>query len=143
MAFEGGCLCGSIRYAIDRKYLNALHCYCSMCRKAHGTAFSTHVGARRDQVRWLTGESLLTVYESSPGASRQFCVRCGTHLLVLGQAGPDIAGIPAGTLDGDPPIHITGHMYAEDRVSWYHIADDLPQYPQWPPGVGPKAPDIG
>ena len=66
MAFVGGCLCGACRYEIDRKYLNAIHCYCGMCRKAHGTAFSTHVALRRDQFRWLEGEPQVVPYESSP-----------------------------------------------------------------------------
>ena len=50
MSFTGGCLCGGMRYEIRRKYLNAIHCYCAMCRKAHGTAYSTHVAARPDHL---------------------------------------------------------------------------------------------
>ena len=62
MAFEGGCLCGSIRYAIDRRHLNALHCYCSMCRKAHGAAFATFVTIPKAQFHWISGEDDLVVY---------------------------------------------------------------------------------
>lgn len=139
MSFTGGCLCGAIRYELQRKSLKAIHCYCSMCRKAHGTAFSTHVVARPNQLNWAQGKTLLKAYESSPGAYRAFCERCGTHLLVHGQTGDDTVAVPAGTLDGDPPLTILGHMYTENLVSWFHISDDLPQYLQWPPGAGPNA----
>ena len=135
--FTGGCLCGVLRYEIDRRFLNAMHCYCGMCRKAHGTAFSTHLIMRPEQLRWTREELALCAYESSRDAYRAFCPRCGTHLLVHGQTGDDSIAVPAGTLDGDPPLTILGHMYTEALVSWHHISDDLPQHERWPPGFGP------
>jgi hypothetical protein len=134
--FAGGCLCGANRYEIDRRHLNAMHCYCEMCRKAHGTAFSTHLIVRPGQLRWISGGDLIP-YESSPDAYREFCPTCGTHLVVHGQSGDDTLAIPAGTLDGKPPVTIIGHMYTGELVPWYRITDDLPQHERWPPGYGP------
>ena len=45
-----------------------------------------------------------------------------------------VAG-PVGTLDGDPELTVTGHIFVREKVSWFEIADDLPQHPGWPPGV--------
>ena len=134
--YSGGCLCGAITYEIDRTHLNAIHCYCGMCRKAHGTAFSTHAIARPDQVAWKPGEEALVTFESSPGAYRKFCPHCGTHLAVHGQSGDGTVAIPAGTLDGNPELTIVGHMYTDALVDWFTIEDTLPQYAQWPPGYG-------
>jgi hypothetical protein len=134
--FAGGCLCGANRYEIDRRHLNAMHCYCELCRKAHGTAFSTHLIVRPGQLRWISGGDLIP-YESSPDAYREFCPTCGTHLVVHGQSGDDTLAIPAGTLDGKPPVTIIGHMYTGELVPWYRIIDDLPQHERWPPGYGP------
>ncbi len=138
MSFSGGCLCGHIRYQIRRERLNAIHCYCGMCRKAHGTAFSTHCVVPPGQLLWSHSGSRRVAYTSSPGACREFCPHCGTHLLVHGQSGDGNLAVPAGTLDGDPELTLLGHMFTEECVSWYHIADDLPQYKQWPPGYGPS-----
>lgn len=138
MSFDGGCLCGAVRFRVGRRHLNAMHCYCGMCRKAHGTAFSTHAMARPDQLEWLAGRNTLVEFESSPGAVRAFCPGCGTHILVHGQSGDDSYAIPAGTLDGDPPLTLVGHMFTADMVSWMCIDDDLPQYEGWPPGFGPN-----
>ena len=137
MPFPGGCLCGVVRYEIHRKHLNAMHCYCAMCRKAHGTAFSTHVMSSPEQLHWIQGESNLVKYESSPNAYREFCPICGTHVLVHGQSGDDTLPLPSGTLDGDPDLTLLGHMFTEACVSWYKITDDLPQHDTWPPGFGP------
>ncbi len=135
MGFEGGCLCGAVRYVIERRHLNAMHCWCGMCRRAHGTAFSTHVVARPEQVRWI-GAASLSTFASSGRGRREFCPDCGTHLRVHGQTGDDTIAVPAGTLDGDPPITLLGHMFLADRVHWLELDDDLPRYAGWPPGYG-------
>lgn len=139
MAFTGGCLCGAIRYQIERARLKAMHCYCEMCRRAHGTAFSTHCIVPPAQLHWLTGHNLRHAYESSPGAYREFCLHCGTHLLVHGQSGDGNLAVPAGTLDGDPPLILLGHMFTSECVRWYQIDDSLPQHKTWPAGFGPDA----
>lgn len=137
MSFTGGCLCGALRYRVGRRYLNAMHCYCGMCRRAHGTAFSTHFVVRPDQFAWTAGEDLRVVYASSADGRREFCPRCGSHVLVHGQSGDGNLAIPAGTLDGDPPLTLRGHMFVADCVGWYRIPDDgLPRFAAWPPGFG-------
>ena len=32
----GGCLCGAVRYEVDRPLRDVVLCHCAMCRKAHG-----------------------------------------------------------------------------------------------------------
>ncbi len=140
MSFTGGCLCGAIRYGIERNHLNAIHCHCAMCRRAHGGAFSTHVVMRADQLHWTRGSARLVPYASSMSGRREFCPDCGTHLLVHGQTGDATVSVPAGTLDDRPPLTILGHMYTEARVPWYVIRDSLPQHRRWPRGFGPETP---
>jgi hypothetical protein len=130
---EGGCLCGAVRYSVSRSYLSASNCYCAMCRKAHGGPFSTHIPMRRDQFQILKGE--LKTYKSSLNGRREYCPDCGTHILVHGQVADGSVAVPVGTLDGDPPVKVTNHIFIKDRVSWYSILDELPQYDGWPPGV--------
>ncbi|MEM9622087.1 MAG: GFA family protein [Pseudomonadota bacterium] len=136
MAYHGSCLCGAIEYTIERTRLNAMHCYCAMCRKAHGTAFSTHCIVPPQQLHWTLQHTQRVAYQSSHSGWREFCPHCGTHLLVHGQSGDGNLAVPAGTLDGNPGLNILGHMYTSERVSWFPITDALPQYDTWPPGFG-------
>ncbi|MFP8879540.1 MAG: GFA family protein, partial [Myxococcota bacterium] len=53
----GSCLCGSIRYETDVTVGPLGHCHCQMCRKAHGSAFSSIVASDRSGFRWSAGES--------------------------------------------------------------------------------------
>ncbi len=132
--YTGGCLCGAVRYRIERKHLNAIHCHCSMCQRVHGGAYSTHIAMRPEQLIWEQGLETLVSYESSPGGFRKFCPVCGSQILVHGQTGDDSPAIPAGTLDGDPVLTILGHMFVDDTLSWAEPADDLPRHAGWPPG---------
>ena len=133
--YTGGCLCGAVRYRIERKFLNAMHCHCSMCQRVHGGAYSTHVTARPDQLIWEQGLSTLVAYQSSAQGVRKFCPQCGSQMLIYGQTGDATQAVPAGTLDGDPPLTVRGHMFASDALGWAQPEDGLPRYPGWPPGL--------
>ena len=136
MSFTGGCLCGAIRFEISSKYLNAMKCYCEMCRKAHGGAYSTHIVVRPERIAWIKGADTLTAYKSSENGFREFCPACGTHIKIHGQTGDDTIAIPAGTVDGKPEVTLLGHMFTADLVPWHQITDDLPAHSGWPPGFG-------
>ena len=129
----GGCLCGQVRYQIKRSHIMAMHCYCGMCRKAHGGAFSTHAPMRRDQFELTRGS--LKRYASSNAGVREFCADCGSHILVHGQTADGTVAVPLGTFDGDPEVSLAGHIFVKDKVGWFEISDDLPQFDGWPPGV--------
>ncbi len=37
--------------------------------------------------------------------------------------------IPLATLDDDPETQPVAHLYVKSKVTWFDIADTLPQYP--------------
>jgi hypothetical protein len=88
---------------------------------------------RRDQFILTAG--VLQPYASSTKGVREYCPSCGTHVLVHGQTSDDSVAVPVGTLDGDPDVSVTSHIFVKDKVSWFEINDDLPQFDAWPPGV--------
>jgi hypothetical protein len=133
MLHAGGCLCGSVSFEVDRSYLSAVNCYCGMCRRAHGGAYSTHVPMRRDQFKLVSGE--LETFASSSEGIREFCRRCGAHVLVHGQTSDNSIAVPAGLFAKDTPVSTTAHIFVKDKVAWHTINDDLPQHEAWPPGV--------
>ena len=65
----GACLCGDIAFEVEGPFAYMGHCHCSMCRKTHGTAFSTALGAAPDRFRWLRGADGIGRFASSPGGS--------------------------------------------------------------------------
>ena len=111
---RGSCLCGGVRYRINGRLFDAMHCHCSMCRKAQGS------------------EDLITFYESSPGNHRGFCRVCGSPILSKFDAYPDYLGLPLGPLDDDPLIRPKRHVHVASKAPWFTITDDLPQLPEGP-----------
>ncbi len=44
-----------------------------------------------------------------------------------------IAAITLGTVDGDPGIRPSSHIFVGSKAPWHDIVDDLPQFQEWPP----------
>lgn len=135
MAIRGSCLCGAVRYEIAGSFAMAGHCHCSMCRKAHGAAFATWAMINPDQFQWTSGAELLEAYQSSPGRERCFCRTCGAPLVAT-HAGM-VTEVVLGSIDGDPEVRPSEHIFVGSKAPWYDIADALPQHDEWPPGFEP------
>jgi hypothetical protein len=125
---RGSCLCGSVRYEINGAIGKPSHCHCSQCRKAHGAAFGSYSKANSADFRFTSGEAEVRAYASSPGVRRTFCGRCGSTLQYLADAHPDLVWFTAGTLDDDPGVRASYHIFVGSKAPWYEIEDTLPRY---------------
>ena len=132
MKLQGSCLCGAMRYEIDGPLTEVDNCHCSMCRRFHGAAFATYAKIDAGNFRWLSGQELLTVYESSPGKRWGFCRICGSSLGVPTDG--KLSDLALALIEGDPGVRPTEHIFVGSRAAWYKITDALPQYEAWPPG---------
>jgi hypothetical protein len=134
--YTGGCLCGSVRFAIQGPIRNIVYCHCSRCRKAQGSAFATNGIVRADAFTLLSGAELLTGYESSPGQTKYFCKTCGSPILSRTESLPEQVRVRLGTIDSDIVERPTAHIFASSRANWEEISDDLPQYEGHEPNRG-------
>jgi ADP-ribosyl-[dinitrogen reductase] hydrolase len=133
MSYRGSCLCGAVRYEVDRLDMPIGHCHCTTCRKAHAAAFATTAGVMRAHFRWLAGEDKTTAYESSPGKLRRFCSICGTQIVAERPAQPHVI-LRVASLDDDPGMRPGSHIWTSHDVAWLVDGEDLPRWPEWPPG---------
>lgn len=133
---RGSCLCGGVRYEVLGALHKPLYCHCSMCRKAHATAFRARAGVRSNEFHLLSGDDLLTYYESSPGNHRGFCKVCGSPIVSRFDVAPEWLGLPLGALDDDPGVRPQMHVYVGSKAPWFTITDDLPQHAAKPPTMG-------
>lgn len=125
--YYGGCLCGSVKYAVAEIEPRMGHCHCSMCRKFHGAAFATFGEARVDNFQWLQGEQYIKTYQADNGSKRQFCENCGSS-LVFSPANDtgEFIEFTLGTLDTDINLKPDAHLFTAYRANWYDISDALP-----------------
>ncbi|WP_246345081.1 GFA family protein [endosymbiont of Lamellibrachia barhami] len=67
-----------------------------MCRKAFSSQASAYAQIEPEEFSWVSGENLLTSYESKSGAGLLFCSICGSTLCgtykdkVNGEGDPEI-----------------------------------------------------
>ena len=131
-SLRGGCLCGAVRYQITAPMGAAEHCHCSMCRKAHGAAFSSNAVVATAALAVTAGADLLCEYASSVNRRKCFCSRCGSPLFIRRLDDPQRTVVALGTLDDDPLVRPQRHVFVASMAPWYAIADTLPQFGVYP-----------
>jgi len=124
----GRCLCGAVRYAIEGAIDLMLYCHCEHCRRASGSSFATNVLVPPERFRLTAGEDALGTYESRPGKLRHFCTRCGSPVFNRMADGSGRIPVRAGTLDADPGIRPSRHIWVRSKAQWTRIDDGLPQH---------------
>jgi hypothetical protein len=131
--FKGSCLCGAVAFEASDP-IELRNCHCSRCRKARGAAFAANLFVPATSFRWLRGQDLVLTYRV-PNAERfgnSFCKVCGSS-IPRKLPTREVVLIPAGTLDDDPVIRTSSHIYVGSKAPWHEITDDVPQYPEGPP----------
>lgn len=133
--YQGGCLCGSVRFEISGGIRDIVYCHCSQCRKVQGTAFATNGVVNRADFNVIKGEALLTVYETSPGKQKYFCSRCGSPVYSDNTELSEVVRIRLGTIESDISERPSCHIFVGSRANWDVICDDLPQFETLPEKV--------
>jgi hypothetical protein len=128
---EGGCLCGAVRYRVTGAPVMAALCHCSMCRRATGAPAVAWAMYDESQLRLL--KDAPAVYESSPGARRSYCHRCGTQISFRADYIPGLVDLTIGSFDDPDAVAPSFHYWESRRVAWLHLADDLPRHAEFPP----------
>ncbi len=125
----GHCVCGRVRYEADAELGPIIHCHCETCRRTHASAFSSVAAVPRTKFRWVSGEELLSAYESSRGKFRRFCSNCGSH-IVAERTSSDHVMLRLGCLDNAVKPRAIGHIWRSDAASWYDPKEVLPEFEQ-------------
>ncbi len=125
LIMPGSCLCGAIRFTATGPSNWCAHCHCSRCRKNHGAGYVTWVGIEAGQVEIDDEEDHLSWYESSEGARRGFCNRCGTSMFFRSQRWPGELHITLAAFDGAIDRKPQAHAFYDTHVDWMPIDETL------------------
>ena len=121
----GGCLCGSVRYAVSGRLRDVINCHCVMCQRLHG-GFGPHSKAPKSKIT-ITKSEGLAWYQTSDAARRGFCRICGSNLF-WEPFRLDATGIVAGSIDRPTGLKTIGHIFVGEKPDFYEITDDLPRF---------------
>ena len=122
---KGRCLCGAVTYEFEGPVNWSSYCHCESCRRNTSSPVTAFIGVPRSAYRF-TG-AIPKAYESSKGVRRHFCGACGSPVAYDADAYPDEIHFYVAGLE-DPEAQPPGaHAFYQERLSWFHISDDLPK----------------
>ena len=132
--YSGGCLCGAVKFRIKGGIRDIINCHCSQCRKAQGTAFATNGIVNAQDFELLSGEDVLTGYESPQDQTKYFCSICGSPIMSKRKSVPDQVRVRLGTIESDISERPMAHIFVSSKANWEEITGDLPQYDAYEAG---------
>lgn len=124
--FEGGCLCGQVRYRILGTPLDAGYCHCRLCQRSSGAPVVAWATFPIEAFRLTAGE--LRAYQSSDVGVRHFCARCGTQITFRKSDNPTLVDITLASLDDPCALPPQYHIWTMSQLPWLHIDDELPRH---------------
>lgn len=111
---KGGCLCGAVTYSADAEPVITAICHCTDCRRQSGTAYSVVIGVPGPALEIQGDMSSYTTIGEDHGqpVERKFCAACGSPIVSVVTAAPEVVYVKAGTLDDpswlEPSVEVWG-----------------------------------
>lgn len=127
MVARGSCLCGKVCFTAELSPKWVAHCHCTRCQRAHGAPFVTWAGFESSRVIVDDAEHALHWFESTPGAFRAFCDRCGSPMFFKSEHWPGELHIARALFTDPLGMEPMAHVFYETHVPWVSLGDDLPK----------------
>jgi hypothetical protein len=115
----GGCLCGSLRYALNAAPLLAYACHCHDCQKRTGGAFTLTLVIRAADLD-VMGPTETSGRASASGRSvlHSFCPDCRVPVFSQAPGASDYMSLRAGTLDDASWVVPISQSFVESAIPW-------------------------
>lgn len=133
MEIEGGCYCGEVRYKAVGEASMRAQCHCRECQYISGGSPVLILAMPAEGFTLSKGETQgFTRSDIESPVTREFCPRCGTHLLSR-VPGMPLVLIKVGSLD-DPSVFEGPEVafYTIDQQPFHLIADGVARFERLP-----------
>lgn len=132
--YEGGCLCGAVRFHAEADEPMTMHCYCKHCQRSTGSAFATIIAVPADRFE-ASGptKSFRVAGESGGHVERFFCSECGSQLYSQAEVMAGAVFLKAGALDDASAIQPQMAIWTASRAPWAELSADIPCAEKNPP----------
>ena len=127
-SFEGGCLCGGVRYRATGVASQPTFCHCTSCRRASGAPAVAWVTFPANAFAFTRGEPVC--FRSSAPVRRTFCGRCGTPLTYEHDAVPQAVDVTTASLDEAGRCPPLDHTWVSERLPWWRPESRWPEFPR-------------
>ncbi|HEX7886856.1 MAG TPA: GFA family protein [Phenylobacterium sp.] len=132
MSYVGSCFCGAVAIEVSGEPEGMGYCHCRSCRSWSGGPVNAFTLWKPEVVKVVSGAENVATYQKTDLSQRQYCARCGGHLMTnhppFGVVDVFAATLPG--LDFQPGVHIN---YAETVLP---MKDGLPKLKDFPAELG-------
>ncbi|MER9355419.1 GFA family protein [Mesorhizobium sp. M0292] len=129
---KGGCFCGAVEIEVHGAAEAMGYCHCGSCRSWSASPVNAFTLWKPQNVKVTKGAEFLSGFEKTEMSDRQFCTKCGGHLMTdhppLGLVDVYAATIPG--VKFTPGVHVN---YAETVLP---MKDGLPKLRDFPAELG-------
>ena len=137
MSYQGGCLCGAVRYRVTAEPISMRLCWCRDCQYLAAGNATANVVFPSEAIT-ITGAlgDYTGAADSGNVMHRKFCPICGTPMFSQAEVRPHLIIVRAGTLDDPAQVRPVATIWTESAPHWAAIHPDLPQFTGQPPPAG-------
>jgi hypothetical protein len=129
---HGECFCGAVKIEVTGESEGMGYCHCRSCRSWSAAPVNAFTLWKPEAVRITEGAEHIGTYQKTPLSERQYCTKCGGHLMTnhppLGLLDVYAATLP--TLTFAPGVHVN---YGETVLP---MKDGLPKFKDLPAEMG-------
>jgi hypothetical protein len=129
---KGGCFCGAVEIEVRGAAEAMGYCHCSSCRSWSASPVNAFTLWKPENVKITKGAEFSSGFKKSAMSDRQFCTKCGGHLMTdhpsLGLV--DVYAATISTVEFTPGVHVN---YAETVLP---MRDGLPKLKDFPAELG-------
>jgi len=132
MTYSGSCFCGAVSLEVEGEPEGMGYCHCRSCRSWSGGPVNAFSLWKPENVKVTGGADSLATYQKTEVSQRQYCAKCGGHLMT-NHPGLGLVDVFAATLPSlafAPGLHIN---YAETVLP---MRDGLPKMRDFPAEFG-------
>ena len=128
--FQGGCLCGNVRYEATGDPGNASYCHCDDCKRATGGPYTVGILIKMSALHIISGavKGYTTTADSGRKITREFCPNCGSPLFTKAEKCSDLVFLKAGSLDEPGVVKPSCQTWTKCAVPWATIDASLPRH---------------
>lgn len=134
MTIEGGCYCGTVRYAVDGEPKLRGMCFCRECQHIAGGGPNVLIAFAANDFRYAKGQPQeFARSDLAEPARRQFCPNCGTHLATISPRVPGAVLVKVGSLD-DPSLYgmPDAAIYTSEAQPYHVVPPGVPTFAKRP-----------
>jgi len=128
----GTCFCGAVELEVQGAPEAMGYCHCESCRSWSAGPVNAFTLWKPENVKVTRGEELIGHFQKTATSDRQFCKKCGGHVMTDHPtfALTDVYAATIPTFKFAPGVHVN---YAESVL---RIKDGLPKMKDFPAELG-------